>query len=221
MYIGSPVTLLSLWTLVTVWVWTVVVAYKKFGLFLGRPLGNCASERAWGKLVVQLPPMGIVHFPCWMDPGFSWFSSFTSDTQICFPKATWMCITGAEVQASPWGGARHVPSELLEPRIREKLGELLHSVAQSRPFDLLVFRFWSIFGHAPKRLTFYSQVLWATECRQLLCFPAPARLIPRKRGRTGHTPKAPSREATRRKLGRASPVEDEEMQSLAASPLPG
>ena len=27
-------------------------------------------------------------------------------------------------------------------------------VVQSRPFDLLVFPFWSIFSHAPKRLTF-------------------------------------------------------------------
>ena len=38
-----------------------------------------------------------------------------------------------------------------------------YSVVQSRPFDLLVFPFWSIFSHGPKRLTFQLQVLWATE----------------------------------------------------------
>ena len=37
-----------------------------------------------------------------------------------------------------------------------------NSVVQSRPFDLLVFPFWSIF-RGPKRLTFYLQVLWASE----------------------------------------------------------
>ena len=37
------------------------------------------------------------------------------------------------------------------------------SVAQSRPFDLLVFPFWSSFSHGPKRLTFYFWVLWASE----------------------------------------------------------
>ena len=36
-------------------------------------------------------------------------------------------------------------------------------LAQSRPFDLLVFRVWSIFSHDPKRLTFYFQVLWVSE----------------------------------------------------------
>ena len=29
-----------------------------------------------------------------------------------------------------------------------------YSVVQSRPFDLLVLPFWSIFSHGPKRLTF-------------------------------------------------------------------
>ena len=37
------------------------------------------------------------------------------------------------------------------------------SVVQSRPFDLLVFPSWSTFSRGPKRLTFYKQVLWATE----------------------------------------------------------
>ena len=37
------------------------------------------------------------------------------------------------------------------------------SLAQSRPFDPLVFPFWSIFSKGPKRLTFYFQVLWASE----------------------------------------------------------
>ena len=45
-----------------------------------------------------------------------------------------------------------------------------HSVAQSRPFDLLVFPFWTIFRGAAKRLTFYFWVLWASEvnnaCRE-------------------------------------------------------
>ena len=44
----------------------------------------------------------------------------------------------------------------------------LFSVVESRPFDLLVFPFWSIFSRGPKRLTFYLQVLWASEC--LLAF---------------------------------------------------
>ena len=30
----------------------------------------------------------------------------------------------------------------------------INSVARSRPFNLLVFQFWSIFSHGPKRLTF-------------------------------------------------------------------
>ena len=30
-------------------------------------------------------------------------------------------------------------------------------------FNLLVFQFWSIFSHGPKRLTFYFGVLWASE----------------------------------------------------------
>ena len=37
------------------------------------------------------------------------------------------------------------------------------SVAQSRPFDLLVFPFWSSLSHGPKRLAFYFWVLWASE----------------------------------------------------------
>ena len=41
-----------------------------------------------------------------------------------------------------------------------------NSVAQSRPFNLLVFQFWSIFSHGPKRLTFYFWVLWANEQKQ-------------------------------------------------------
>ena len=40
---------------------------------------------------------------------------------------------------------------------------LFFSVAQSRPFNLLVFPFWSSFSHGPKRLTFYFWVLWASE----------------------------------------------------------
>ena len=40
-----------------------------------------------------------------------------------------------------------------------------NSGAQSRPFNLLVFSFWSIFSHGPKRLTFYFQVLWAIETK--------------------------------------------------------
>ena len=49
-----------------------------------------------------------------------------------------------------------------------------YSVVQSRPFDLLVFPVWSIFSRGPKRLTFYSQVLWATEhtFRTNYCFRA-------------------------------------------------
>ena len=38
-----------------------------------------------------------------------------------------------------------------------------NSVAQSRPFDLLVFPFWSSLSHGPKRLAFYFWVLWASE----------------------------------------------------------
>ena len=38
-----------------------------------------------------------------------------------------------------------------------------HSVVRRRPFDLLVFPFWSTFSGGPKRLTFYFQVLWASE----------------------------------------------------------
>ena len=38
-----------------------------------------------------------------------------------------------------------------------------NSVVQNRPFDLLVFLFWSVFSGGPKRLTFYVQVLWASE----------------------------------------------------------
>ena len=36
-------------------------------------------------------------------------------------------------------------------------------VAQSRPFNVFVFHFWSIFSHGSKRLTFYFWVLWASE----------------------------------------------------------
>ena len=51
------------------------------------------------------------------------------------------------------------------PRIANTSFELpnIYSVVQSRPFDLLVFPCWSIFSRGPKRLTFYKQVLWATE----------------------------------------------------------
>ena len=38
-----------------------------------------------------------------------------------------------------------------------------NSLAQSRPFDLLVFPCWSIFSKGPNRLTFYFQVFWASE----------------------------------------------------------
>ena len=37
------------------------------------------------------------------------------------------------------------------------------SVVQRRPFDLLVSLFWSTLSRGPKRLTFYFQVLWASE----------------------------------------------------------
>ena len=37
------------------------------------------------------------------------------------------------------------------------------SLAQSRPFDLLVFQSWSIVSKGPKRFTFYFQVFWASE----------------------------------------------------------
>ena len=40
---------------------------------------------------------------------------------------------------------------------------VITSVVQSRPFDLLVFQFWSICSHGPKRITFWFQALWATE----------------------------------------------------------
>ena len=43
------------------------------------------------------------------------------------------------------------------------------SVAQSRPFNLLVFSCLSIISHGPKRLTFCFQVLWATELRVEPC----------------------------------------------------
>ena len=43
----------------------------------------------------------------------------------------------------------------------------LTEIAQSRPFDLLVFPFWSSFSHGPKRLTFYFWVLWASESLKL------------------------------------------------------
>ena len=46
-----------------------------------------------------------------------------------------------------------------------------NSLAQSRPFDLLVFPFWFIFSKGPKRLTFYFQVLWASEKRQTKTAP--------------------------------------------------
>ena len=49
----------------------------------------------------------------------------------------------------------------------ERLGCLAEALAfllvQSRPFDLLVFPFWSISGPRPKRKTFCFQVVWATE----------------------------------------------------------
>ena len=35
--------------------------------------------------------------------------------------------------------------------------------SESTGSDLLVFPCWSIFSRGPKRLTFYKQVLWATE----------------------------------------------------------
>ena len=38
-----------------------------------------------------------------------------------------------------------------------------YSLAQRRPFDLLVFPFLSIFSKGPKRLTLYFQVFWASE----------------------------------------------------------
>ena len=42
------------------------------------------------------------------------------------------------------------------------------SVVQRRPFELLVFPFWSTFSRGLKRLTFYFQVLWASELLQYL-----------------------------------------------------
>ena len=42
-----------------------------------------------------------------------------------------------------------------------------YSLAQSRPFDLLVFQFWvPIFSKGPKRLTLYFLVFWAGELRR-------------------------------------------------------
>ena len=62
-----------------------------------------------------------------------------------------------------------------------------YSVAQSRPFNLLVFSFWSIFSHGPKRLTFYFQVLWATGHMLCVCVQLERcirnRLVQAQRGR--------------------------------------
>ena len=42
---------------------------------------------------------------------------------------------------------------------------LTHLPKANRPFDLLVFQFWSSFSKGPKRLTFYFLVFWASELR--------------------------------------------------------
>ena len=47
------------------------------------------------------------------------------------------------------------------------VGASFHSVAQGRPFDLLVSPFWSSFSHDPKRFTFYSWIIWASEFKLL------------------------------------------------------
>ena len=46
---------------------------------------------------------------------------------------------------------------------------ILNSLAQTRPFDLLVSHVWSIFNTGPKRLTFYFWVLWATALWYVRC----------------------------------------------------
>ena len=61
--------------------------------------------------------------------------------------------------------------------------ETRDSVFQRRPFDLSVFRFRSTFSRGPKRLTFYFQVLWASE--EIMSFlRTPARAVPTKPRRT-------------------------------------
>ena len=44
----------------------------------------------------------------------------------------------------------------------------------NRPFNLLVFQFWSFFSKGPKRLTLYFWVVWATEERFGVVFEAQA-----------------------------------------------
>ena len=55
----------------------------------------------------------------------------------------------------------------LSPEPRSSDTANLNSVAQRRPFNLLVFQLFSIFSKGPKRLTFYSCVLCATELNML------------------------------------------------------
>ena len=62
----------------------------------------------------------------------------------------------------PWLGALSVLGHPV-PDVLRLLVEWKVSVAQSRPFNLLVFHFWSIFSKGPKRLTFCFWVLWANE----------------------------------------------------------
>ena len=62
------------------------------------------------------------------------------------------------------GGAGFCPSTLwLHIGVDEHPFASYFSLAQSRPFDLLVFPLWFIFSKGPKRLTFDLEVFWASE----------------------------------------------------------
>ena len=65
------------------------------------------------------------------------------------------------IRALPSSGPVVFPARL--PGVGESSGSLPQLVKANRPLDLLVFPCWSIFSRGPKRLTFYKQVLWASE----------------------------------------------------------
>ena len=134
---------------------------------MGPQLESVASQDMW--VWVQIKPPGIgpqvlVHVSTYQGKPFV-VHIFDNHSHL---KIGARCIPGDRPGAAlPQDEARanRVPTDTAEWCKAGSLskGWSSHLPKANRPFDLLVFPFWSIFSEGPKRLTLYFQVFWASE----------------------------------------------------------
>ena len=138
---------------ITFWVWTSLVA-KSLDVFLANQLRKrgegfpCCHTFCLGNRKEAFAPVakGCVQ-------GYAGVSIFFRRFGPVQPVKLLLDPSLRALAGPGWFGS--------PARLRDAFSPL--SFAQCRPFNLLVFWFWSIFSGGPKRLTFFFQVLSATE----------------------------------------------------------